>query len=288
MIVGTPASRDLCKRIAEKTQTIVLGFSRGKDAVAAWGWLREFFSRVIPFHVDGCPGVQFIEKSLAYYERWFGVEIERYCSGQLFDAISSMVYQPIEDEDWIDGLGLDQAILSNDEIATCVRNKHDVPDAWIAWAISSADSIVRRSQAKYRNGINEDKRVFYPCFDWKREHVLQAINSMGIGLPQDYLLANRSFASPLNFRHLARMRAQMPDEFEFERVKFFYPLIEAQLARNEFRVMHKSRSATASASENSPNCPLTGSINSTGLMSVSTHANSVDGSTSQHAEEASS
>lgn len=238
MIVGTPASRKLCAEIASKTDTVVLGFSRGKDSVAAWLWLREFFPRVISFHVDGCPGLGFVERSLAYYERFFGATIERCYARDLFESLANMVYQPVEDEDWIDGLELMNVAAGNDEIAERIRDKHDLGHAWMAWGISSADSIVRRSQKKYREGVNEAKRVFYPCFDWHREHVLQAIAAGGARLPEDYLLCNRSIASVMNLRGLERMRDTMPDEFE--RVKFWYPFIEASLARNEFRRLHRA------------------------------------------------
>lgn len=277
MIVGTPESRLLCKRIAAKTDTVVFGFSRGKDSIAAWLWLSEFFPRIIPFHVDGCPGLVFVERSLDEYERQFGVAIERYVSKALMNSLSEMVFQPVEDEPWIDSLALYES-MGNDEIAECVRDRHDAGGAWIAWGISCEDSIVRKSQAKYRSGINESKRVFYPCFNWRREHVLQAINARGLRLPADYLMANRSFSSPLNPRHLLRMRAQRPEDFE--RVKFFYPLIEAALARNEFR---KTHSAAGKSTSKSPSLPLTGSGSASNLGEPSTHANSEVGSTSQQA-----
>lgn len=210
------------------------------NSIAAWLWMLEFFPRIIPFCVDGCPGLEFVERSLAYYEKAFGTPIERCVSQTLLAAIADLVYQPFEDEEWIDKMDFTVG-MSNDELAETIRDKHDVGHAWIAWGISAADSIVRRSQQKYRDGMVESKRVFYPCTDWKRENVLQAINASEFKLPEDYLFANRSFVSPLNPRHLKRLREQRPDEFE--RIKFFYPLIEASLARNEFRTMPSGTSA---------------------------------------------
>jgi len=261
MIVGTPESRDLCKQIRKKTDTVVFGFSRGKDSLAAVPWLQEFFPNVILFHVDGCPGLSFVERSLAFYEQWFGKPIHRCISGDLFQAISNLVYQPIEDEDWIDGSEFGANDISSDRLAELVKEAHADASAWIAWGISCEDSIVRRSQKKYRTGINEDKRVFYPCFNWRREHVLQSIRATGVPLPEDYKMACRSFATPLNMRHLARMREMYPDDFE--RVKFFYPFIEASLARNEFR--------TSSLAGNNPSRPVIG-INGTERGADNTHA----------------
>jgi hypothetical protein len=273
MIVGTPDSRKLCKQIAERTETVVFGFSRGKDTLAAVPWLQEFFPRVILFHVDGCPGLSFVERSLKYYEDWFQQPIHRCYSGDLFTSIANLVYQPVEDEDAIDALHLMDQDIGTDRVAELIRDQYADGSAWIAWGISCADSIIRRSQAKYRTGLNEPKRVFYPCFDWRREHVMQSIAATGVQLPEDYKMACRSFATPLNMRHLARMREMYPEDFE--RVKFFYPFIEASLARNEFRI--------AALGGNKPSLPVTDTA-VIGRTDAKTQAKkSSSGSTSKHA-----
>lgn len=236
MIIGTIESRALCKKIAKLTDTVVMGYSRGKDTLAAVVWLKEFFPRLILFYDDACPGLGIAERSLAEMEQRFGVTIERTVCQSLFESLGSMIYQPIEDEELIDGMRFNEYPMSRDRTAELIRDKYDVGHAWIAWGISREDSIVRKSQKKYREGINEAKRVFYPCFDWRRENVLQAITSSNLNLPEDYLLSSRSFASPLNPRGLLRMKEKFPEDFE--RVKFFYPFIEAALARNEFRRNH--------------------------------------------------
>ena len=261
MIIGTPESRKLCEQIREKTDTVVFGFSRGKDTLAAVPWLQEFFPRVVMFHVDGCPGVPFVERSLAFYERWFETEIYRCYSSDFFDSVASLNYQPVEDEDWIDALHFADLAYTNDHIAEMIRDVHADGSAWIAWGISCEDSIVRKSQAKYREGINAEKRVFYPCFNWRREHVMQSLKATGIPLPEDYKMSCRSFSTPLNLRHLARMREMYPDDFEA--VKMVYPFIEASIARNEFRRL--------SLGGNNPSLPLTETAGS-GLGSESTQA----------------
>ena len=40
MIIGTIESRALCKKIAKLTDTIVMGYSRGKDTLAAVVWTK--------------------------------------------------------------------------------------------------------------------------------------------------------------------------------------------------------------------------------------------------------
>lgn len=239
MIVGTPASRRACEDAARRSgDTVILAFSRGKDSVAAWLWLLEFFPRVIPFHCAAVPGLGFVDRSLAYYERQFGTPIDRYVAGELYGALSQLVYQPPHAEDWIDGLDFESHTIN--DVVTDVRRRHGCPGAWVAYGISKTDSIVRRSAKKYDGGSSLARRTLYPCFDWPKAQVLAAIESAGVGLAEDYLLGNRSLAGVPTERHLLRMREMYPEDYE--RVKFFYPLIEARLARNEFRRLRQLRS----------------------------------------------
>lgn len=253
MIVGTVESRALCKRIAGQTSTVVMGFSRGKDSIAAAVWLREFFENVILFHVSACPGVDFVESSLRYYEDRLGMTIHRCISRDFFESVDSMHWQPIEFEDSVDSLHLLDHAHSTDKVARLIRDAYATPDAWMAFGISAEDSIIRRSQKKYREGINSEKRIFYPCFNWRKEHVMQAIESAVIALPQDYLMANRSFEGPMNSRHLKRMMELRPQSFA--QVEWHFPFIRAQVARNQFRAMHQG---AGSLKSNSPSLPETG------------------------------
>ena len=75
-VVGTEASRRLCEEISSMTGgRCLLGFSRGKDSIAAWLYLRGFFSEVIPFHCSSIPHLSFVDESLDYYEDVFKTKI---------------------------------------------------------------------------------------------------------------------------------------------------------------------------------------------------------------------
>src|ERR1051326_7362698 len=183
MLLGTPASRRVCQEVASLSgDTILLGFSRGKDCIAAWLWLLEFFPRIIPFHCAAVPGLGFVDQSLTYYEQVFGTPIERFVSGDFYKALSQLVYQPIEDEDWIDALDLEHHTM--EAIVRALRRKHGCPQAWVAWGISKNDSISRRATPEIRTGKRESTKALYPCFDWPRDQILAVIEEAGIRLPE--------------------------------------------------------------------------------------------------------
>ncbi|GEM_PF-904158 len=236
LVPGQYTSEELCQEIAERSGGVcLLGFSRGKDSIVAWLKLRQFFKRVIPFHAASVLGLGFVERSLAYYERVFDTPIERCVSGELTESLFCLDYQPIEDADTIEKMNLWQ--YNNNDIADRVREKHGVPGAWVAYGINMTDSLDRRIYIKNRGGINEEHLSFYPCFDYKRERIMSELLASGIKLPEDYLLACRSFAGLPTVRHLERMERIFPEDFAI--VEAHYPFIRAQMARAAFRLAHQ-------------------------------------------------
>jgi hypothetical protein len=234
--IDTEASRRLCQEVSRLSGGVCfLGFSRGKDSIVSWLFLKRYFSRVIPFHCSSVPGLEFVEKSLEYYEKHFSCDVERILSGDVSAAIANLVYQPPSDEREIDSLGFWQ--YDNHTVVQLLREKYNLPNAWCAYGISMNDSIDRRIYVGKCMGRNDMNRTFYPCYDWSRKMVIDTIMEAGIRLPGDYKLASRSMASVPNFRHLYRMRTVFPKDFE--RVKLLFPFIEAMLAKMEFRAEHQ-------------------------------------------------
>lgn len=237
---GTSASDALCAAIAAESRgTCLLGFSRGKDSVAAWLQLRRFFSRVIPFHCATVPTLSFADRSLEYYESVFDTPIERYVDPEFATAVDDLVYQPCEDIPAIEALDLWS--YSKHQLADCLRFKHGVPNAWCAFGINASDSLDRRVYVLDSGGRNDNHRTFYPCFDWTREQILSLIDSAGIRLADDYLVSSRSLAGVPGLRNLPRMEDVFPDDFA--RIEAAYPFIRAALARNEFRRAHAGLAA---------------------------------------------
>jgi hypothetical protein len=228
---GTEASRRLCEQIASISGgRCFLGFSRGKDSIAAWLFLREFFDTIIPFHCASVPHLSFVDESIGYFERKFETKIYRCLGGETSTAIQNLIYQPLEDEEGIDALELLK--YDNHDIVALLREKYGA-DVWCAFGINMSDSIDRRIYVKKYQGRNDGHKTFYPCFDWSKYQIMLAIDRAGIVLPGDYRLAARSLAGIPNIRHLQRMEEIYPRDME--RIELWFPFIRAQLARNEFR-----------------------------------------------------
>ena len=73
------SSEELLADLHTYTDTVVLSFSRGKDAVAAGIALNRAGFRIIPYYLRLLPELlEFERESLAYYEREFGIKIAVY------------------------------------------------------------------------------------------------------------------------------------------------------------------------------------------------------------------
>ena len=59
--------------VANRQKKTLLAFSCGKDAVAAWLAIRDRFDEVIPYYLYLVPHLEFVDESIDYYERFFGV-----------------------------------------------------------------------------------------------------------------------------------------------------------------------------------------------------------------------
>lgn len=240
---GTQASRQLCQAIAEQSGgTCLLAFSRGKDSLAAWWYLRQFFPRIIPFHGASVPHLAFVDDSLAYYEEVFATRIHRFLSGDVTGAIDALVYQSPDAEPDIDALELWD--YDTNAIADHLRQTYHLSRAWCAYGINQTDSIDRRIYVAQYQGRIDAHQSFYPCFDWTRAMILGVLQHANIALPKDYLMYGRTVVGVPMAQHLAPMADVCPDDYA--RVLTLFPFAEADLARHAFRREKWDRDRSAS------------------------------------------
>jgi hypothetical protein len=195
------------------------------------GILRRFFRRVIPFHCASVPHLAWVDESLAYYEAFFGVPILRYMHERALHAIAMLVWQPPGSEADIDAMELPD--FTKADICEDIREREGCPRAWAAFAISAYDAIERKAKVQDHAGRNDKGRTFNPCFDWTKKQIVASVKAAGLALPSDYLMAARTLSAVPGYRNILRMKQVRPDDWA--RVLTVYPMIEAELARQEFR-----------------------------------------------------
>ena len=242
---GLPAStRKVCEMVAEKTDTCTIAVSRGKDSIACWLIIREYFKHVIPYYTVNIPTnplPRHEQEYLDYCEKQFETKIHLYVNGFVGVCIDWYLYQPWQDWDKIEDLNIDEItekkyfdyIKSLREITGCSKN------SWGCSGIKGCDNgLMRRMFTKRGIGIREEDHTFYPVYDWTHNEVFEFLAAHETKLPSDYMCHNKTIMGVPTAPQLEWLRDNMPDDYA--KVLQTYPMIEVQIARNEFRRMRRS------------------------------------------------
>ena len=205
-----------------------LAFSRGKDSLAAWLRLREFFDeiRAVCFYL--VPRLQFESESLAYYERFFDTKILRLPHPSLARMLNELVFQAPGNCAVIESRRLPERSFR--EVFATVAAAGGVPEAPYATGVRAADSPLRRIAYRKVGLWRQASRQYLPVGDWNKARVLERIRRARVRLPIDYRWFGRSFDG-LDYRFLAPLKQHAPEDYR--RVLEFFPLAEAELFRYE-------------------------------------------------------
>ena len=228
----TPATEALCTEIAKKShRTVFLLMSHGKDSLCAWLQLRKYVDRIIPIHCGSIPGYRFASEYLDYLEAMFETRILRMMGEDLKMALVRHVYQ---ESPW-ECDAIDEAFKVPDysklDILEYLRMKFNLPRAWCAVGISQNDSIDRLIYCRKTGGKNLKNRTFYPCFDWPKEELLNAIWNSGLEVAPEYKYTKRSMGGVPSATYNKVMMEHFPQDWEL--VKKWYPLAEVKNIREE-------------------------------------------------------
>ena len=231
-------SEDVLRKVRELSPRILLSFSTGKDSIGATLAVRRAgFDDIVPFYMYQVPGnLEFIEESLAYYERTLfdGRHIVRVPHPFIQRAMRKKILQPPERIELIDGMDFER--YSSDDLADNIIDSLGWPEeTYVALGIRATDSQNRYTLFKKRGmaaAVNEANNKFYPIFDWNKERLVEEIVKSGVKLPIDYRLFGKTFDG-LDLRFIYPLRKHFPRDYE--RMKFWWPLLDVEFFRYEHR-----------------------------------------------------
>ena len=214
---------------ARQTETM-LAFSTGKDAIAAWLAIRDRFERVHPYYLYLVPGLEFVDESLAYYERFFGVKITRLPHPSLHRWLAGgFTFQPPERLAVIQQAEL--PLHDYADIRKVMIEDHGLqPDMLVADGVRAADSPMRRVAIKRHGSISAKHGRYHPIWDWLKADLIECFRRSGVKLPQDYQMFGRSFDG-LDARFLVPLKRHRPADYR--RVLDWFPLAELSVWRWE-------------------------------------------------------
>lgn len=236
-MTGWPNSDDTCREVSRTTGgRCFLKFSMGKDSIAALVQCRKFFSDITLVYEMIWP-LRLVEESLAYYREVLSerlIVVPAVCAyswlsglmyasprvGFILDEFTFPKYQPVIQNVW-----------------ACQEAGVDYEKTWFAVGTRAADSAIRRIAFSKYGPIRRD-RSFYPVWDWSIDDVRASIRESGIKLPADYRMFGRSWEG-LNAEYTRELAKHYPDDLEA--LKVFFPLLEVDIKRFEFRKAYWER-----------------------------------------------
>jgi hypothetical protein len=225
------SSEELCQYMAERNDQVILAFSTGKDSVGAWLILRKFFRRIVPYYCYLVPDLEFVERSLRYYEDFFETRIERLPHPSLYRMLNNLVFQAPENCHIIEEMELPN--IDYEDLHQSIIGEHGLPEGtFVAQGVRMVDSLMRRISLKRYGPINERKRNFFAVFDWTKAKLIEEIRAAGVGLSVDYRLFGRSFDG-IDFRFLKPVAEEYPEDYR--RILEMFPLAELEIRRREYR-----------------------------------------------------
>ncbi len=207
----------------------LLSFSCGKDSWAAWLSARDYFD-FTPYYLYLVPGLSFVEEYLQYAEGVLGKHIVRLPHPSFYRWVNGAIFQAPQRLRTIAAVGWPN--FEYDDMRDAVIEDRDLPeDVWTATGVRAADSPMRRASLIKNQGVNANRRYFYPCWDWNKARLVEELTRAGIKLPVDYKVFGRSFDG-LDLRFLVKIREHFPSDYQT--ILDWFPLVDMEIARYEF------------------------------------------------------
>lgn len=210
---------DPIKTQSKITDSVIVGFSGGKESVVVLDLCFRYFDNVQPFFMYICPDLSFQERTLEWYEKKYQTEIIRIPHMDVSEFFHYGSFR-IPDTTY--------PIVSINDIYKFVRLEANM--WWIAAGERIADSIVRRAMMKKSGSIDELRGRFYPISEWKKRDVINYIKYHKLYLGEDSKKLGFSFKS-LWGKELAMVKQYFPDDYK--KILRLYPFAAAGVRREE-------------------------------------------------------
>ena len=175
---------DPIKTQASVTDSVIVGFSGGKDSIVTLDLCFKYFKNVRPYFMYLVPGLEFQEKMLNWYENKYDTEIIRMPH---FEVSEFLKYGSFTRFDF------DVPIVGINDTYEYLRQNTGIH--WIAAGERCADSIVRNAMIKKSGSIDYKRGRFYPLAYWSKKEVLHYIKYKKLYLSPEQRKLGFSFRS---------------------------------------------------------------------------------------------
>lgn len=210
---------DPIKTQASVTDSVIVGFSGGKDSMVTLDLCFKYFKNVVPYFMYLVPDLEFQENMLKRYEERYKTEIIRIPH---FECSDFLKYGSFTLPDF------DVDIVKINDTYAYLRELTGI--YWIAAGERCADSIVRNAMIKKSGSIDYNRGRFYPLAYWNKKEVLEYIKYRKLYLSPEQKKLGFSFRS-LAGSELSIIKQIYPKDYE--KILKVYPFAGAGVERFE-------------------------------------------------------
>ncbi len=226
----------LCRYVAEQNDGVcVLSFSTGKDSLASWLQLRRYFTRVVPVYLYLIPELEFVERSLVYYEEQFDTHILRLPHPGLYRWLGDFICQAPQNLAALEKAQEEGRLWQfsfDDSLAVTKMVTRLADTTYSALGIRRTDTPNRWTTVKRYGPLNAKRRTFFPIYDWSKDRLIAEIRDSGIKLAVDYHWFGRTFDG-MDYRFLKPLQDHAPRDYA--RLLEWFPLADVDIARIKYR-----------------------------------------------------
>lgn len=203
---------------AEQSESVLVGFSGGKDSLVCLDLCVRAFKKVVPFFMYLVPGLDVCEVQLRAAEERYGVKVIQYPHWLLFRLLKYGIR--CENNERCYRL----PDLKINDIHKAVIADTGIPI--VCWGAKKSDSMWRR---RYFS-INRFDRVFYPLKEWNKQDVLAYLRMREIPLPD----GPGASASGIDLSTKPVLWLYDKHPGDYQKLKEIFPFIEAVVLRREW------------------------------------------------------
>lgn len=203
----------------EKTDTVLVGYSGGKDSLVVTDLCVRTFSRVVGFYMYLVPGLRSIEALLNEGRQRFGIEILQYPHWTISRYIKEGMYCNSHRRHE----GMPEWTLF--DVFDLAMTDTGIP--LVVTGAKESDSASRRRLLRWGGGKGQ---VVYPIQKWHKHDVLGYLKARGIPIPASTGLATTGL--DLSTPEVLWLYDNYPDDFE--RLARVFPHVPAIVYRREW------------------------------------------------------
>ncbi len=201
--------------------TTLLGFSRGKDSIAAALAIRDRLD-VWPVFFYVIPGLSFIEEGLEYYSKklFNGRRVIQYPEAAFFKWLNGGLYQTPRTSEVIRAAQFRNFSSGTGhqwwrEVTTWIIEDEGLPKRTLAAVgIRARDSPMRWLNVQKYGPIRPHALNWLPVWNYTKADLVGAIEKSGVSLPLDYFLFGRSFGGGIDARYLVPLKRHRPQDWK--------------------------------------------------------------------------